>query len=223
MHLSRVVLNPARRGARRLLSSPQSMHAAVLSSFPEVVPSGDGRVLWRIDGQTAHRRMLYVVSPAQPDFTHLVEQAGWPTTQTWETTAYDRFLDRIVAGQAWHFRLTANPVRKTRVRESDPDTRIVGHATVKHQEQWLLDRRDQLGVEFPDGPAGRTGSAVVSREVRRFRRETQTVTLTMATYEGHLTVVDPDRLRAALVNGVGRAKAYGCGLLTLAAPAGETP
>jgi CRISPR system Cascade subunit CasE len=38
----------------------------------------------------------------------------------------------------------------------------------------------------------------------------------MATYDGILTVTDPALLRRALCHGVGRAKAYGCGLLTLA-------
>lgn len=39
----------ARPGARRLLSSPQTFHAAVMSSFPDLVPTDapapDGRVL----------------------------------------------------------------------------------------------------------------------------------------------------------------------------------
>lgn len=223
MHLSRVVLNPVRRGARRLLGSPQVMHAAVLASFPDPAGGAGGRVLWRVDGETPHRRSLYVVSPSQPDFTHLVEQAGWPTTQTWDTTPYELFLEQLAPEQTWHFRLTANPVRKTRVRASDLDTRLVGHVTVKHQERWLLDRAEQLGVTFPDGPHGQGGAAVTRRGTLRFRRENQWVTLTVATYEGHLSVVDADRLRSALVRGVGRAKAYGCGLLTLARPLGVSP
>ncbi|MEW2132979.1 type I-E CRISPR-associated protein Cas6/Cse3/CasE [Streptomyces sp. NPDC005435] len=39
MFLSRFRINTARPGARRLLSSPQAMHAAVMSSFPGVLPS----------------------------------------------------------------------------------------------------------------------------------------------------------------------------------------
>jgi CRISPR system Cascade subunit CasE len=60
--------------------------------------------------------------------------------------------------------------------------------------------------------------AVVVRDRRtlRFRRGQQTVTLRVATFDGRFRVVDPTALRAALVNGIGRAKAYGCGLMTLA-------
>ena len=58
--------------------------------------------------------------------------------------------------------------------------------------------------------------AVVGRAVRRFPRNGSTVTLATATFEGHLEVTDVAALRHALNHGVGRAKAYGCGLLTLA-------
>ncbi|MEU0744125.1 type I-E CRISPR-associated protein Cas6/Cse3/CasE, partial [Streptomyces sp. NPDC006134] len=37
MFLSRFRVNTARPGARRLLSSPQAMHAAVMSSFPHLL------------------------------------------------------------------------------------------------------------------------------------------------------------------------------------------
>lgn len=39
MFLTRFRVNTARPGARRLLSSPQVMHAAVMSSFPTLLPS----------------------------------------------------------------------------------------------------------------------------------------------------------------------------------------
>jgi CRISPR system Cascade subunit CasE len=42
------------------------------------------------------------------------------------------------------------------------------------------------------------------------------VTVTRVTYDGRLRVVDPDALRRTLTAGLGKAKAYGCGLMTLA-------
>ncbi|MFB9566127.1 type I-E CRISPR-associated protein Cas6/Cse3/CasE [Saccharopolyspora hordei] len=35
------------------------------------------------------------------------------------------------------------------------------------------------------------------------------------TSEGAAIVTDPDRLRAAIIDGIGRARAYGCGLLSI--------
>ena len=58
---------------------------------------------------------------------------------------------------------------------------------------------------------------VVVRESRKinFVRRNSTVTLSSAVYEGVLAVDDPELLRNALVSGIGRAKGYGFGLLTL--------
>ena len=41
------------------------------------------------------------------------------------------------------------------------------------------------------------------------------VTFTRAQYDGVLRVTDADALRRALVCGIGHAKGFGCGLLTL--------
>ena len=51
MYLTRFRINTARITARKVLSSPQTMHAAVMSSFAEIPAQEDGgpRVLWRID------------------------------------------------------------------------------------------------------------------------------------------------------------------------------
>lgn len=226
--LSRMQVNPARRGARALMASPHSLHAAVLAAFPDGRPTVEGRVLWRLDAHNTHRVFLYTVSPEQPDFTHLVEQAGWPTTQAWETTPYDRLLGSLTAGQRWHFRLSANPVHSARRANWDM-TKPLAHVTVAQQEQWLLDRADRLGFAVASSSAGAdkgdvgvSDMSVVDRAVRRFRRNGSRVTIAVATFEGNLEVTDAKALRRALTHGVGRAKAYGCGLLTLARPsAGE--
>ncbi|WP_370964712.1 type I-E CRISPR-associated protein Cas6/Cse3/CasE [Amycolatopsis sp. cg9] len=139
MFLTKMQLNPRRRGAQKLLASPQAMHAAVLAGFPDARPAEDGRVLWRVDTYATHRVLLFIVSPDKPDLQHLVEQAGWPTTHAWQTAAYDGLLGSLRAGQQWQFRLTANPVRSGR-RKGWESTKPLGHVTVAQQQQWLLDR-----------------------------------------------------------------------------------
>ena len=41
------------------------------------------------------------------------------------------------------------------------------------------------------------------------------MTLSVVTFEGILKVTDRDAFRRSMVSGIGRAKAYGCGLLTV--------
>jgi len=216
MYLTRMYLNIRRRSAMVLLNSPQRMHAAVESAFPpESSDPSSGRALWRIDRQSTATSLI-LASPTEPDLTHLVEQAGWQTGEMWQTRPYAPLLDALTKGQTWRFRLTANPTYSG-CKDGWSDTKPRGHVTVKQQEGWLISRCSRLGIAIPDGPSGEAELAVFDRRLLRFHRGSSApVTIATATYEGVLDVVDPALLRNALIVGIGRAKAYGCGLLTLA-------
>lgn len=223
MYISRIPLNPTRRGTRKFLSSPQVIHAAVLAAFPPAAleqPDNEGRVLWRID-QNDNAIHLYVVSPTEPDFTHIVEQAGWPTTTAWATRKYTELLDTLATNQRWHFRLTANPVRRT-MNPTGASTRqrgAIGGLNTEEQLNWLRRKALDSGFNLARcGPPNLQADDVqiISRQTLKFLRGPANVSLSTATYEGVLIISDAALLRSALTNGIGRAKGYGCGLLTLA-------
>ena len=219
MFLTRFRINTARRGSRKLLSSPQAMHAAVLAGFP--VPEDhsrtNARTLWRLDQNADRQTALFIVSPGKPDLTHLVEQAGWPTIDTWLTRPYQPFLDTLNDGQQWAFRLTANPVRSGRRKDGD-DTQRFGHVTADQQTAWLLQRTERNGFTIADQSDGRPNLLLHQRQSLRFSRRTgdRPVSLITATYDGVLTITDAPTFRSTLKQGIGHARAYGCGLLTLA-------
>lgn len=225
MFLTHLKLNPSRRDTRRLLASPQRIHATVLAGIPDH-REGE-RVLWRLDEPAPHDINLLIASHRQPDLTGLVEQAGWPVRSDigWTTREYERLLDRLAPGQTWRFRLRANPV----VRRRDETGRVhsIPHLTVAQQRDWLVERSDRLGVRFPVGDDLIPHVTVSGRRTETFSRRTtdgsdsgRRVTITSAQFDGVLEVVDPSALRSALVEGVGRAKAYGCGLLTVTTAVG---
>jgi CRISPR system Cascade subunit CasE len=224
--LTRFQINPARRGARKLLASPHAMHAAVLAAFAEPVVYPDGRrTLWRLDQGPLQQVTLYLASPTQPDLTHLVEQAGWPTTQTWQTRPYDGFLASLKPGQQWAFRLTANPAhngRHPKKPETAPTQRF-GHVTARQQRDWLLAKAERAGIRIVAGELGEPDLLVHHRTTISFPRNGDTVTITVATFDGRLEVIDAHALRRLLVGGLGPAKAYGCGLMTLATAATKQP
>jgi CRISPR system Cascade subunit CasE len=218
MFLTKMPINSRRRGAIKLLASPQAMHAAIQSGFsPGALAGAGGRVLWRIDRPTNNEVNLYLVSPIEPDLSHLVEQAGWQSGEMWQTRDYRRLLDRLAPGQLWAFRLTANPAFNGYKAGTDwGDTKPLAHVTVKQQENWLLDRAGGAGFRVPDGPHDVGEICVTNRSTLRFAKGGHRVVIGMATFEGVLEVTDVDALSRTLTRGIGRAKAYGCGLLTLA-------
>jgi len=220
MYLSRVAINRQLRKSYAALANPQMMHAAVLNSFPPSCNTGSKhgkqeRVLWRVD-YIREQTWLYVLSETQPDLRNIVDQFGWPKSgQTGETKDYDPFLERIEIGQQWHFRLHANPVHTIHGK-------VLAHVTVEQQKQWLRDRVGKNGFHLVhDEVNGEVFDAVdvIYRDVITFKKhpkDTVRVTLSVATFEGLLEVENTEALRQALIFGIGRAKAYGCGLLTLA-------
>ncbi|SCL73671.1 type I-E CRISPR-associated protein Cas6/Cse3/CasE [Micromonospora peucetia] len=227
MYLTRFLVNPARRDARKLLASPQAMHAAVLSGFPRLEDHtrDDARTLWRLDQGRDRKVMLYVVSPTAPDLTHMVEQAGWPSSaETWETRPYARLLESLDKGQRWAFRLTANPTRTGRRNQDTPTTQRYGHVTPVQQVEWLTRRTERNGFTVVRQADGELNLVTYNRQVHRFTRNhgQRPVTLVTATYDGVLEVNDPTLFRGVLTRGIGHARAYGCGLLTLA-PAEVAP
>lgn len=222
MYISKLDLNPNRVGFLKHLDSPYRMHAAIEGSFPSVDKheTEQGRVLWRVDALPDGRGIrLYVVSPEKPDLESIARQAGDVESSSWETKDYDRFLAQIKGGQKYHFRLKANPVRKVLQDQGRiPNTEIVGtlqgHITEKHQLQWLFDRMENHGFRILNESHNPEVCVVgSSREV--FKRGHDRVTLMTALYEGALEVVDAKTYRHALTFGVGRAKGFGCGLMTI--------
>ena len=223
MFLTKIDLAPERRLARKYLGSPQAMHAVVMSATGGHVGDGPGRVLWRVDrGMTT---ALYILSPVEPDCSQLVTEAGAAGTQA-RTLDYSPFLASLDAGQLWAFRLAANPSYSA---SRGPGVRgqRYGHVTVEQQRQWLIVRVPRFGFEFmpvdhTDGEGTDEAVLVAYRERPVFNRRRpggegyDRVTINRTVYEGVLRVTDPEPLRRALIAGIGRSKAYGCGLMTLA-------
>lgn len=212
MYLTQLEINPLRRQARRLLANPQVMHAVIMRICS---PENGERVLWRIDDTDAGV-FLYLVSPQPPKIADLNAEIGWPRKEA-KTVSYVGLLDSLREGDCYAFRLTANPVHTVTIAGRK---KRYGHVTVQQQKEWFLRKAEIAGFtvrkisadadeEIPD-------FIVHGRKIQTFQRQGKALTINTASFSGTLCVVDPVLLRKALVEGIGPAKAYGCGLLTLA-------
>lgn len=219
---SRILLNPQKRGGRTLLTNPQAMHAAVRACFPPDLDQTKARVLWRVD-RREHEHVLYVVGPEDPDRAIIVDQAGWPS-RPGETADYRPLLDGLHVGHERAFRLTANPV-KSLPADGAKRGKVVPHVTAAQQQAWLIEKAPFWGFEIRtvESEAGDQPDVLVDhRQDLSFERKGPEgsgrgrVTLRVASFAGSLRVTDLDLFRQSLTQGVGRGRAYGCGLLTLA-------
>ena len=202
------------------------------------------RVLWRLDRPPFARSgpsrqgspscALFISSPVPPDPSHIVEEAGYATEGGVVVRDMSTFLDGLSTGQRWGFRLCVNPTfREAGQTNARGQKKILAHVTQDQQTQWVLDRSERLGfrvltsaeyggdlpvLEDRDGRRVDGANLLINgieRSVAEFQRGSSRVTLALATFGGVLEVTDSDALRHGLVHGVGRGKAYGCGLLTL--------
>lgn len=210
MYLSRIQLNPELRSTQQALQQPQLLHGAIESAFP----GPKQRRLWRIDwlGQNCY---LLVLSGQQGDFTSLARQFGLVSApQPWQTRDYQPLLNRLEAGQTWQFRLVANPVISAREEGADlvQRGRVYAHVTQEQQKAWLLARAAKHGFDLQEAQFQVTAS-----QWYQFAKQGKgRVSLRAVAFEGRLQVADAQLLSHALTEGIGRGKAYGCGLLTLA-------
>ncbi|AKU15133.1 type I-E CRISPR-associated protein Cas6/Cse3/CasE [Luteipulveratus mongoliensis] len=235
MYLVRMRLDPRSRATRKVLSSAQAMHAAVLracgSEANDLVAEGDRRILWRVDQHGRDDIELYLTSPGKPSPDGSALPDGLPPVGSWDIADYEPFLSQLGPGQRWLFRLTANPVRS--MSRAAPDGRRVRGKPIPlthaHQEEWLVARAERHGFTIPlnslDSPEVSARELLQrDRHTTSFNRRsdgedagrTDRVQITRVTFEGVLDVTDPDALRLTLRNGMGKARAYGCGLMTLA-------
>lgn len=212
MYLSRFQLDTARRSTMRALASPNLFHGAIEQSF-----AGERQhPLWRID-QLHGGHYLMLLSEDKPELANAVRQFGDPALG-WETKCYDPLLERIQPGSRWHFRLTANPTYsrpgKLLAEGKRERGRVCAHKTTAHQMEWLEKKQAPK-----HGFLVHTDEFTVTHsQWQHFRKGTdggKKVTLLAVTYEGVLTVLNAERFRETLCNGIGREKAYGMGLLTV--------
>ncbi|MFD8958523.1 type I-E CRISPR-associated protein Cas6/Cse3/CasE [Streptomyces anulatus] len=147
----------------------------------------------------------------------IVVPDGYGTTLT---RPLDALLEAIRPGLTIRYRCAASPVRKpgatTRALcNLPPVVALTGTAA----DEWWLRQADNSGIK----PL--THHSHPLDTFRGQRRPTgtppQRIRHSRTQFDGTAAIIDTDLLRTAVLNGVGRGKAYGCGLLSIA-PARQT-
>jgi len=210
----------------------------------EVNPREKAGVLFRADVSEGHDRIIvYVQSIVEPDWSfldgvpdYLLGRSGLPNPACKDvSSAYQRLRE----GQILSFRLRANPTKRIgQVVGDNPELKGKRVGLLREEEQiaWLKRKGHEResgkpgGFELPSQPAIPQNEAAQTvplvqvrqegKQVGRKRsgRQAHTTTHLAIRFDGRLRITDADAFRETLVRGVGSAKAYGFGLLSIGAP-----
>ena len=209
MYLTRMELDIGKRNTMRALVSPNIFHGAIEAAFP----GEKDRKLWRIDN-ISQRCYLLILSPQEPMLEHAVKQFGLSgNVNQWETKDYKKLLDKVENDTIWRFRLVANPTKSV-IDEKGNRGSVHAHNTPFYQKKWLIERCEKNGFMVTEEQF----SVMESKwyEFYKGSDKRKRVTLLSVTYEGILSVMDSEKFKRTLIEGIGRGKAYGMGMLTVA-------
>lgn len=206
MFLSKISLNLSNRNTIEALSSPSKIHGAIENCFLQPRK----RNLWRVD-RLRDEYCILILSEDKPEFSKFNLQFE---PYSVATKPYDSLLNRISTSDEWHFRITANPT-KSLSNNTKQRGKVVAHTTIGYQKKWLMEKSIKNGFTITED----TFDVVQSGWKHFYKRDNKTnrrVSILSVTYEGVLTISNVESFKEALINGIGRGKAYGMGLLTIA-------
>lgn len=205
-YLSRLSPDQYGRVAQRDLADPYQMHRTLLRAFPDDSEGGPGRVLYRIDfARDGRAPVVLVQSDKSPDWSRLPK--GWSSGEP----EFKQFTPRFKKGTRLAFRLRANPTARRRA-SGKKNGRRIGISGDEGQAAWL--RR-----KGADGGFGIEVVGVINEGAVVCRRspEDDPLTFLAVRFDGILVVNNPARFAETLVDGLGTGKAFGFGLLSVAA------
>lgn len=210
-YLSRVEIDRKNRQKIKDLSHLGAYHNWVEMSFPiEIKNHIRQRHLWRIDRLNG-KDFLLVLSENKPDLQALCKYGVINTAQT---KKYDNFINKIQSQELMRFRLTANPVHRVTI-PGQKRGRIYPHVTIEQQKKWLLDRSQKHGFSIIKNNDNYSFDIVNRDSAFLYHKGGHKVKLSRVSFEGILKVTDLNLFKKTLVQGIGREKAYGMGLLTV--------
>ncbi len=206
MYLTKLTLNPRCRRVRRDLASQYEMHRTLMRAFPSRDEGGPGRVLFRVESPRNYERPIVLVqSEKKPDWRSV---SGVPELAEYAALVEEKQCALTLRPkQRLRFRLHANPTVKREGKRH-------GLHTDEQRDLWLKRKADAGGFHVLSYRAARVGT--VRDRAQRSGGPHRGVSFTSATFEGVLEVAEPALFLRAVESGIGSAKGFGFGLLSVA-------
>ena len=203
MYISKLELNERNLSVRTDLGNIHKLHQRIMQAFPDIEQDkvrADWDILFRME----------------PDSNVVLVQSGDEVKPDWDRLPEGYLLDRQIkpfdlqsdhfrSGKLFHFRLKANPSKRNK------ETRkTVGLHSQPDQIAWLERQATARGFQIQMVDVIPTANIFGKK-----KGNSASIKIHTAIFQGILEVQDSDLLLTAVKEGIGRAKAYGCGLLSL--------
>ncbi len=235
MFLSRLELNIRNINVQRDLNNCQNMHRTIMRGFPDIKNKEARekfRVLYRVDIDSMNRIKVLVQSKNKPNWDFLKSNylSFSNNKKNPAMKTLDTLFNSIQPGTILKFRLRANPTRKL-------DGKRVELYKMEDLQKWILRKAKDCGfifphlVEFPKVPAiiiqpeGKLHGYRKSLKVNQKTSEKdknlngnqkyKELTFFSVIYKGILKVQEKEKFLNSIQKGIGPAKAYGYGLLSV--------
>jgi len=231
MYLTRAFLDPTSHAVRADLQSPESLHKTVQLAFPDPgsSPRSTHTVLHRLEHDRWARLILLIQSRTRPlvdrwpadyalniggDLDRAFSNGGENVGENPAIRDVEAERAALSVGRRLLFRLRANTTRKVDTKTTTDGVRRGGRRVPVRGDtarmQWLARHAETSGFSFD------AGSLRISEIAAAGGTGGKQVTVAGALFEGVLLVRDVVRFRQTLESGIGPAKAYGFGLLSIA-------
>ncbi|ONH58799.1 hypothetical protein CcI49_19975 [Frankia sp. CcI49] len=204
--LIQIAPDERRRDIRRELADADRLHKRLMMLIPDDL-GDDARtlagLLFRVDRTRTGTRLL-VQTRLEPALDRLP-----PGYAQAATRKLGPFLDSITNGAAVHYRLTANAAKRGGRTAGPQEGKIIplrGAAA----DDWWANRAARCGLEL------RSLTGTPEDDVTGLRYDGRRIRHALTRFDGHAIITDPEAVCSAVLDGVGRARSYGAGLLSLA-------
>jgi CRISPR system Cascade subunit CasE len=208
MYLSKLVLDWRSRQVQAELANRYELHRTLASAFASADYTAD-RLLYRVE-----------MSRQEPPLTILLQSA---TSPNWAALEQKRYLLRpaetrpynpqVQAGERFAFRLLANPTRRLRSQKEDVPGKRVPLYGFDDQQGWIERKAGQHGFQLL---AVQVTNLTDEYAYKVIEKERTRLTHHGVRYEGVLQVTDAAHFAQTLAGGIGSAKGFGFGLLSIA-------
>ena len=203
MYLSLLTLNHSRL-AVLWVANPYRVHQRLCMGCEK-----DPRLLFRIEAEPDCTQIL-VQSHTHPKwdqaFSDFPALAGAPQVK--------EFALDLLAGEHYRFRLLANPTIKKTVEGKVDESRKIRLGILREPDQiaWLQRKLEAAGARLLGCQAARQGFQYARKNPSK---DENRQTYLGVRFDGLLVALEPEKLKFAVERGVGSAKGYGFGLLSL--------